>query len=135
MPPAIRAAFALDGAAFSTALGEALQALPDAEAAAVLARLREAKLIGGGGTPSDEARPQLAQFEPLLQAIAAVARGDDGPRAAIEALLPELETKGFQLTAAVHRLWAGDRDAAALVAGLDATDTQLVRRLLELTAT
>ena len=77
-------------------------------------------------------RAMLQQFEPLLQMIAAVARGDDEPRATIEALLPDLETKGFKLTQPVERLWAGERGQAALLTGLDPADTALVRRLVEL---
>jgi hypothetical protein len=50
----------------------------------------------------------------------------------IEALLPNLETKGFKLTQPVERLWAGERDEAALLTGLDPVDTALVRRLIEL---
>ena len=142
MPPAIRNAFALDGEAFSIALREALQALPEAEARTVLQELHDAGLVGGGGggagndssDSSDSVQATLQQFEPLLQMIAAVAKGDEEPRAAIEALLPELETKGFKLTQAVERLWAGERDQAALLTGLDPVDTALIRRLVELAA-
>ena len=71
----------------------------------------------------------VQDFAPLLQAIAAVAQGDDGPRESIEAALPQLEQNGWQLTAPVHRLWAGERDPAALTAGLDPNSAQLVRIL------
>ena len=76
----------------------------------------------------------LQNFAPLLEAIAAVAQGDDGPREQIEAMLPELEQKGWQLTDAVHRIWAGQRDADALTAGLDEQDAQLIRHILDLRA-
>ena len=77
----------------------------------------------------------LGKFEPLLQAIAAVARGDQQPRAEIEELLPELEENGWRIADAVRRIWTGERDAEALTAGLDEQDAALVRRVLELVET
>ena len=76
----------------------------------------------------------LQNFAPLLEAIAAVARGDDGPREQIEAVLPELEEQGWQLTDAVHRLWAGKRDPEALTAGIDPNSAQLILHILALLA-
>ncbi|MBN8455985.1 MAG: hypothetical protein J0M31_23365, partial [Candidatus Accumulibacter sp.] len=99
----------------------------DAALAEVWRLLAEAREHGAAQQQS-----MLQQFEPLLQMIAAVARGDDEARAMIEALLPNLETKGFKLTQPVERLWAGERDEAALLTGLDPVDTALVRRLIEL---
>ena len=64
--------------------------------------------------------------------IAAVANGDDSQRAAIEALLPQYEEKGWRLTDPARRLWAGERDVAVLTAGIDNNSAALVRRLLEL---
>jgi hypothetical protein len=135
MPPAIRAAFDLDGEAFAQALREALQALPEAEAAEILKRLREAGLIGGGDAGPDAPQVPLEQFEPVLQAIAAVAQGDDSHRAELEVLLAELDTKGFKVIQPVQRIWAGERDETELVTGLDVVDAELVRRVLQLVAT
>jgi hypothetical protein len=67
-----------------------------------------------------------------LQSIAAVARGNTELRAEIEALLSQLEEKGWQLSSAVQRIWAGERDAETLTAGIDANSAALVRRVLEL---
>lgn len=61
-----------------------------------------------------------------------MAKGDEGPRTAIEATLPKLEENGWRLTAAVQRIWTGERDAASLTSGLDVHDTQLIHRILEL---
>jgi hypothetical protein len=47
--------------------------------------------------------------------------------------LERLEDHGFHLSTAVHALWAGQRDPAVLTAGLDATDTALIGRILALT--
>ena len=38
----------------------------------------------------------------------------------------------WMLVDPVRRMWAGERDAAALTAGLDANSAALVRRVLEL---
>jgi tetratricopeptide (TPR) repeat protein len=136
MPADIQAAFELDGEAFSQALRMALQALPEDEATATRQRLREAGLIGGGGggvnTEGDRTARLFEQFEPVLQGFAAVARGNDAPRAALESLLSDLAGQGFELTEPVRKIWAGERNESELVAGLDAIDSRLVARLLEI---
>ena len=77
----------------------------------------------------------LPNFEPLLQGIAEVARGNSESRAEIEEILPQLEEKGWHIASAAQRIWAGERDADALTAGLDEQDAALVRRALELLET
>ncbi len=74
----------------------------------------------------------LRNVAPLLQGIAAVARGDDSARAEIESALPQMEEQGWKLTGAVHRIWEGERDAEALSAGIDPNSAMLVERILEL---
>ncbi len=76
----------------------------------------------------------VSQFEPLPQAIAAVAQGDASQRDEIEGVLTELEAQGCYLKKAVERLWTGERDVEALTAGLDEQDTLLVVRILEILA-
>lgn len=129
MPDAVRAAFALQGDKFRNALRAALAALPQEQAAATLQQLRDAGLISGGAEP--DLQQLLAQFEPLLAAVAAAA-SDESQRPELETKLAELETKNWMLLAPARRIWAGERDAAMLTAGLDAQDAALVRRVLEL---
>jgi len=74
----------------------------------------------------------LAQFDPLLRAIAAVAKGETTHRDQIEAALPELQANGWQLMTAVYRLWNGERDLAKLMAGLDLQDSLLMKRIVDL---
>jgi hypothetical protein len=74
----------------------------------------------------------LRKFEPLLQGIAAVARGVAEGREKIEGLLPQLEEGGWHIGDAVRRIWAGEREAGTLTEGLDDQDAALVRRVLEL---
>ncbi len=76
----------------------------------------------------------LRHFEPLLQAIADIAKGkgDDNRKAQIEEGLPGLEKKGWKLSDAVRRIWNGERDPAALVSALPPNSARLVRRILEL---
>jgi hypothetical protein len=66
----------------------------------------------------------------LLEAIAAVADGDDNQRAEIEEFLAEAEQNGWMLRGPVARLWAGERDPEALTADLDAQHAALVRAIL-----
>ena len=74
----------------------------------------------------------LSNFEPLLQGIAAAARGDEQRRAEVEEVLPKLEGNGWRIAGAVRRIWAGERDAGALTEGLDEQDSALARRVLVL---
>jgi hypothetical protein len=129
LPEAVRTAFELEGEAFSAALGEALAELPEDEAQAVLQQLREAELIEDPTGPDVIEVPE--QFEPLLQAIAAAAT-DERQRTEIDPLLARLEENGWMLSEPARRIWAGERDAAALTQGLDEQDSALVRRVLEL---
>ncbi|HEX8456060.1 MAG TPA: CHAT domain-containing protein [Pyrinomonadaceae bacterium] len=88
---------------------------------------------------SAEAARQMQQtvsrFEPLLQAIAEVARGNEQRRAEIEEALVNLEELGWHIASVVQRIWAGERDMDALTAELDEQDGALVRRVLELVET
>jgi tetratricopeptide (TPR) repeat protein len=86
----------------------------------------------GGRMKDEKFQAIIAKFEPLLQDIAAVARGDQGKREEIEARLPKLEEKGWRIAGAARRIWAGERDPEALTAGLDEQDSALVRQALEL---
>jgi hypothetical protein len=74
----------------------------------------------------------LQQAEPLLQAIAAIARGDTSHKLEVDEALAGMEGQGFHLREAAQRIWAGERDAAALTQGLDEIDSALVRRVLAL---
>jgi hypothetical protein len=129
LPEAVRAAFDLEGEAFSAALRAALAELPEDEAQAILQQLREADLIEGSGGP--DMAQVLREFAPLLQGIADAA-ADESLRGEIEPLLARLEENGWMLSDPVRRIWAGERDAAALTEGLDEQDSALVRRVLEL---
>jgi hypothetical protein len=70
-------------------------------------------------------------FGELIAAIARAARGDKQAREAVEARLPQLEAKGWQIEAAIRRIWAGEREWQALVDGLDRRVALLVLRVLE----
>jgi hypothetical protein len=127
LPPMLRRALE-QGDAIDLQL--ALDALPLAERQLMLERLAEAGIIriADDEVPDDE--EVLRQFEPLLQGIAAAARGDAGERREVEAALPQLEQRGWQISAVVYAIWQGERSAERLTAGLDAADASLVRRVL-----
>lgn len=116
------------------ALTAALESLPEEEAARVVESLGRAGVLAP--SPSASGGPDMAEilrtFDPFLHAAAAVARGDDEPRAAVEAALPDLEENGWQLAEAVRRIWAGERDAEALTAEVDPNSAGIIRRVLEL---
>lgn len=75
---------------------------------------------------------KLRALAPLLAAAASVAAGDTAPRAAVERALPRLEQNGWRIAAALERIWQGERDAAALAAGLDPASASLVGYVLAL---
>lgn len=127
LPPAVRAAIeARDQQAFQAAL----EALPAEQLKGVVEQLRAAGILAGDGL---EAAQVMQQFEPLLQDIAAVARGETHvPRAEIEKFLQDLESKGWQLLAPVRRIWDGEGDVDSLAAGLDDMHAALIERILEL---
>jgi tetratricopeptide (TPR) repeat protein len=133
LPPAVRGALERnDGAG----LEFALDALNVAERELVIERLTAAGVIhSGGGDDADQAAEALRQFAPLLEAIAAVARGEADERNEIEPALDELERKGWRLRAPVAAIWAGERRPAQLTTGLDPLDRALVERVLALITT
>jgi len=128
MPPAVRGALErsdLSGLQF------ALDALPLAERELLVERLVAAGVIQTAGG-SDEATEAVRQFTPLLEGIAAVARGDETDRAEIEATLEDLERKGWHLRRSVERIWSGERNRDLLVQDLDPLDRALVEQILAL---
>jgi tetratricopeptide (TPR) repeat protein len=131
LPAGIRAAIAQQDQA---ALQRAFAALAPDEQQAVAAALQALRGPQDEVPGDDQAARLLQQLEPLLQAIARVARGDTTQRLEIEEALAQLEGQGFHLRDAAHHIWAGERDAAALMTGLDAVDSALVQRLLALLA-
>jgi len=103
----------------------------------VLARPEEAQAIKAAGKPEGDEpaeAPTLEAFDPLLQAIAAIAHGDTTYLTEIEATLAHGETKGWHLQDPARRIWAGERDPHALTERLDEQDAALIQRLLGMIA-
>ena len=71
------------------------------------------------------------QFKSLIIDIAAAAKGDTRARANVETALPDGEAKGWHITAATQRIWAGERDWHSLVEDVDRNSALLVLRVLE----
>lgn len=130
LPPAVRGALERGDVG---GLQFALDALPVAERELILERLTSAGIISVGDGQQSAAEI-VQQFEPLLQGIAAVARGETEDQAEIEAALLDLERKGWKLRPAVLELWQGERSLPALTAGLDEFDAALLTRVIELLA-
>jgi hypothetical protein len=51
--------------------------------------------------------------------------------AAVEAAFDQFERGGWRIVDPIQRIWAGERDEAALTAGLDDADTLIVREILK----
>jgi hypothetical protein len=110
-------------------LKAALLELPPAQAQEILQQLEAAGLLEEPGEP--QADLLMAEFEPLALAVASVAKGNQNARPQLEALLDDLDQEGWRLSAAVQRIWAGERDIHALCEGLDGQDQQIIQRILE----
>jgi tetratricopeptide (TPR) repeat protein len=122
----------IEGVLFQALFHRLPRTFPDGDAA--LARIWE--LVAENRARPVQG-PDLAQvlehFEPFLQDLASAAKDETG-RGELEAILAEIEANGWRLADPVHRIWTGERDAEALTAGLDAKDSTLIRRLLEILA-
>lgn len=135
LPPDVAAALESgDQEQAMAALAQALEQMSPEQQQALMAQMMGVAQEAGFDVPQ-ETGPDMAEvlreFEPLLQGIAAAA-GDASLRAELEPVLANFEEKGWMLRGPAHRLWAGERDPAALTAGIDPNSAQLVRRTLEL---
>ena len=68
----------------------------------------------------------------VLADIAAIALGNDTLRSVVTPRLAQLEQNGWQLREPVERIWSGERDRDRLMAGLNAQETLLIERVLDL---
>jgi hypothetical protein len=110
-------------------LQAALHSLPPSQAQEILEQLEAARLLEE--TVAPEADLLMAEFEPLILAVASVAKGNEAARPQLEALLTDLDGQGWHLSAAVQRIWAGERELQTLCKGLDRQDQQIVRCILD----
>jgi hypothetical protein len=129
LPQPVRAALEQQDEA---ALQQALTALPAAERQRVLVDLADLQTLQLLAAQEAQQRDPRERFAALLRDAARVAVGDDGPREAVAQALRQLEQSGWMLRAPVERIWQGERNAAVLTQGLDAQDTALIERILEL---
>ena len=137
LPPALLYAIEdQDEEAFRNAMS-LLTAEEQARALETLAVLEQATQPELDTTSEDQAPDEeyLAlieqEFEPMILAIGAVARGDPGPRPMVEEFLADLEEHGWKLREAVAEIWAGERDFSQLRRGLDEGEARLVLRILD----
>jgi len=72
-------------------------------------------------------------FEPVFQAIALAAHGNDEVRRSLERVrLPAMEDDGWRgFSACVQRIWKGERDAGSLCVSLDPNTAHFVRKVIE----
>ncbi len=128
LPPAVRQALEQGDGAL---LQFAINTLPLDQQQMVIDRLSAIGLISLAESAED-ANHAVQQFEPLLQAIVAVARGDESERPDVERALDDLERKGWRIRKAVRQIWQGERRRQRLTYGLDEVDTAIVHRILDL---
>jgi DNA-directed RNA polymerase specialized sigma24 family protein len=123
LPPDLRmAVLSQDTQAFQ----DALHQLPPDQAEAILEQLEEVGILEDTDIVQD-----LSDFEPLLSAIAAVAKGDQARRPQVEDFLTVLDDQGWHLSTVVQRIWGGERNAQALTEGLGVQEALLIQRILD----
>jgi len=89
--------------------------------------------LQGGAAPSSGPTPAqiLQQFAPLIEPIVVAAHGHPQARAAVEAAFDQFEQGGWRIVDPIRRIWAGERDEAALTAGIDPNSALIVREILK----
>ena len=73
----------------------------------------------------------LPIHDSLLIDITAIAMGNQARRTEVEAAMERMEARGWHVREPVLRIWAGERDLAALTAGLDEADARFIGDVLE----
>ena len=106
----------------------ALQELAPSQAQEILDQLEAAGVLEELDEP--QADLLMDEFEPLAQAAASVVQGNDTARPLLESLLADMDEQGWHLSAAVWRIWSGERDLLTLSEGLEYPDIQIVQRIL-----
>ena len=96
-------------------------------AQALVVQLQGSGPIDSGPTPAEI----LAKLGPLIEAVVAAAGGHAQARAQVEGLFDTLTQNGWRIVEPICRVWAGERDAAALTAGIDTNSALVVREILK----
>jgi tetratricopeptide (TPR) repeat protein len=74
---------------------------------------------------------EIKGMEPLIAAVVAVANGNEEAKAEIEDAFEALTKKGWMIADAIKQIWAGERDADKLTAGIDRNSSVIVRHILQ----
>jgi hypothetical protein len=74
----------------------------------------------------------LDYVAPQIALIAATIKQNSAPRQEAKRVLTRLEKESWKVRKPVERIWAGERDRAALIAGLDSMDAGFIERLLDM---
>ena len=134
LPEDFRTAMARDDAEAAQDIFDAMTASEQDRVAHIMNLLQQAHAEAADSDGQLTIADVLENFESLLQAIAAVALGNAEPRAEVEQILAAVEDRGWHLSAATERIWAGQRDATLLTADLDEQDAVPVMRALAIIA-
>jgi hypothetical protein len=67
----------------------------------------------------------------VIEAVVAAVGGHAQARATVEGLFGQFEQGGWRIVEPIQRIWAGERDETALIAGIDANSALIVREILK----
>ncbi len=95
---------------------------------AVIARVDDQVRAGSGDAKTREVVEKFAQ---VIDVAIDGANGNAQAREALEEIFPRLTENGWEFADPIRRIWDGERDAAALTAGIDGNSAAIVRAILE----
>jgi hypothetical protein len=130
LPPKVRAAFEMNGPEAVRAFSEAMSELPEEESAEIVDKLTEAGILAS----APDGQEIMDAFDPMLRAIAGIARNELDANVRLKVLkdLAELKGNGWKLEDAAKSIWDGERSLETLCKGMDRTHQDLIARILEL---
>ncbi len=94
----------------------------------LVATLQQRVLVGESGSVAEEIRQHSVH---LVAAVVSAARGNASAKSQVEQAFDQMTQSGFHIVGPIKRIWKGERDDAKLTAGLDETDTFIVRGILK----
>lgn len=130
LPEKVQEAFKSGPEKFPAQFAAALEELPQEQAVQVFNSLLNAGLI----VEPPDIEQELESFDPLLNDIAAVAKGGAAVevRESIENAIKAFPELDRYLGDPVRKIWDGERNVETLVSNIDPVGSLLVRRLLDI---
>jgi len=93
----------------------------------LVAELQSGQPVSSGPSPAQI----LEHFTDLIQVVIWAAQGDQQARESAESVFSQLEQQGWRISEPIRRIWAGERDADKLTAGIDPNSALIIHEILK----